>query len=40
MGLQEDLDRIALQERELILPRLDADIGWQIGSTLRAIAAG
>jgi uncharacterized protein (UPF0303 family) len=39
MGLQEDLDRIALQERELILPRLDADIAWQIGSKIRAIAA-
>jgi uncharacterized protein (UPF0303 family) len=39
MGLQEDLDRIALQERELILPSLDADIAWQIGSKLRAIAA-
>ena len=39
MGLQEDLDRIALQERELVLPRLDADIAWQIGSKLRAIAA-
>jgi uncharacterized protein (UPF0303 family) len=39
MGLNEDLDRIALQERELILPRLDADIAWQIGSKLRAIAA-
>ena len=38
MGLQEDLDRIALQERELILPSLDADIAWQIGSKLRAIA--
>ena len=39
MGLQEDLDRIALQERELVLPRLDADIVWQIGSKLRAIAS-
>jgi uncharacterized protein (UPF0303 family) len=39
MGLQEDLDRIATQERELVLPRLDADIAWQIGSKLRAIAA-
>lgn len=39
MGLQEDLNRIALQERELVLPRLDADIAWQIGSKLRAIAA-
>ena len=34
MGLQEDLDRIAMQERELVLPRLDADIAWQIGSQL------
>lgn len=39
MGLQEDLNRIALQERELVLPRLDADIVWQIGSKLRAIAS-
>jgi uncharacterized protein (UPF0303 family) len=39
MGLQEDLDRIALQERELVLPRLDADVAWQIGSKLRALAA-
>jgi uncharacterized protein (UPF0303 family) len=39
VGLNEDLDRIKLQERELVLPRLDADIAWQIGSTLRAIAA-
>jgi uncharacterized protein (UPF0303 family) len=38
MGLQEDLDRIATQERELVLPRLDADIAWQIGSKLHAIA--
>ena len=39
MGLQEDLDRIDLQERELILPRLDAEIVWQIGSGLRSLAA-
>ena len=38
MGLQEDLDRIATRERELVLPRLDADIAWQIGSKLHAIA--
>jgi len=38
MGLQEDLDRIAIQERELVLPKLDADIAWLIGSKLRAIA--
>jgi uncharacterized protein (UPF0303 family) len=39
MGLQEDLDRIALQERELVLPKLDSEIAWQIGSRLRSIAA-
>jgi uncharacterized protein (UPF0303 family) len=39
MGLQEDLDRIGLQERELVLPSLDADMAWQIGSKLRAMAA-
>jgi uncharacterized protein (UPF0303 family) len=39
MGLQEDLDRIGLQERELVLPGLDADMAWQIGSNLRAMAA-
>lgn len=39
MGLQEDLERIALQERELTLPKLDADIAWQIGSKLRNIAS-
>lgn len=39
MGLNEDLERIALQERELILPRLDAEIVWQIGSKLRALAS-
>lgn len=39
MGLNEDLERIALQERELILPRLDADMVWQIGSKLRSLAA-
>jgi len=38
MGVKEDLDRIALQERELVLPRLDADVAWQIGSKLRAMA--
>ncbi|MBW8870306.1 MAG: hypothetical protein JF563_05965, partial [Acidobacteriales bacterium] len=39
MGLQEDLERVGLQERELVLPRLDADMAWQIGSKLRAAAA-
>src|SRR5260370_12496832 len=40
MGWNEDLERIALQERELVLPRLDADVAWDIGSRLRAMAHG
>jgi uncharacterized protein (UPF0303 family) len=39
MGLSEDLERIALQERELQLPRFDAQIAWELGSRLRAMAA-
>ena len=39
MGLNEDLDRIALQERELQLPRLDAQIAWELGFRLRAMAS-
>ncbi len=38
MGLQEDLERIALQERELVLPRLDAEAAWQLGMRLRTMA--
>lgn len=36
--MSEDLERIAFQERELILPRLDADIAWQLGQHLREMA--
>jgi uncharacterized protein (UPF0303 family) len=39
MGLPEDLERIALQERELVLPKLDAQVAWDLGSRLRAMAA-
>lgn len=39
MGLAQDLDRIALQERELQLPRFDADFAWELGMKLRAMAA-
>ena len=39
MGFNEDLERIALQERELVLPHLDAETVWQLGSRLRTIAA-
>jgi uncharacterized protein (UPF0303 family) len=38
MGLSEDLERIALQERELHLPRLDAQTAWELGKGLRALA--
>jgi uncharacterized protein (UPF0303 family) len=38
MGLPEDLEQIAQQERELILPKFDAEIAWQLGSILRQLA--
>ncbi|MGD0098350.1 MAG: heme-degrading domain-containing protein [Terracidiphilus sp.] len=38
MGVPEDLERIALQERELILPRFDAEVAWKLGNRLRSIA--
>jgi uncharacterized protein (UPF0303 family) len=38
MSLQTDLDQIALQERELILPKFDAEIAWDLGSRLRQMA--
>ena len=38
MGLSEDLERVALQERELVLPRLDAQVAWELGTRLRSLA--
>jgi uncharacterized protein (UPF0303 family) len=38
MGYTEDLERIALQERELVLPHLDAQTAWNLGSQLRGLA--
>jgi uncharacterized protein (UPF0303 family) len=38
MGLSEDLERIAAQERELVLPRLDARVAWELGCRLRSLA--
>lgn len=38
MGLSEDLEKIAQQERELRLPRLDANAAWDLGSRIRAMA--
>jgi uncharacterized protein (UPF0303 family) len=39
MGLREDLERISLQENELVLPRLNAETAWQLGSLLRTMSA-
>jgi uncharacterized protein (UPF0303 family) len=38
MGVSEDLERVALQERELVLPRLDAQVAWELGTRLRRLA--
>jgi uncharacterized protein (UPF0303 family) len=38
MGLNEDLQRIAEQERELQLTRLDATMAWELGGRVRALA--
>lgn len=38
MSFAEDLDRIALQERELRIPHLDAQFAWELGSRLRSMA--
>ncbi len=38
MGLSEDVERIALQERELRLPRFDAQTAWELGTRLRRLA--
>jgi uncharacterized protein (UPF0303 family) len=39
MGLAEDLERIATQERELKLPRFDAGMAWTLGTSLHAMAS-
>jgi uncharacterized protein (UPF0303 family) len=38
MGLSEDLEKIVLQERELRLPRLDAQVAWELGTRIRGMA--
>ena len=38
MGLSEDLEKFAAQERELRLPRLDAQIAWEQGTRIRTLA--
>lgn len=39
MTLQEDLEKIAAQERALWLPSFDAQVAWELGTRLRAMAA-
>jgi len=38
MGLNEDLEIIGRQERELVLSQLDAETAWKLGAHLRALA--
>jgi len=38
MAANEDLERIALQERELKLPLLDERMAWELGVTMRTLA--
>lgn len=38
MSVADDLTRVTQQERELRLPRFDAEVAWQIGTRLRAMA--
>jgi len=38
MGLSEDLETVALQERELHLQRFDTQTAWEIGVCLRTMA--
>ncbi len=38
MGLKEDLEQVALQERELRLPAVDMKFAWGLGTRLRTLA--
>jgi uncharacterized protein (UPF0303 family) len=38
MSLADDLERVSLQERELRFPRFDAEVAWELGTRLRAMA--
>jgi uncharacterized protein (UPF0303 family) len=38
MGVSEDLERVALQERELHLTHMDEQMAWELGNRLRAMA--
>src|SRR5664279_1798935 len=38
MGLNEDMERVALQERELQLTHMDEQVAWELGNRIRMIA--
>lgn len=38
MSYEKDLEQISVQERELVLPRLDPETAWDLGSRIRALA--
>jgi len=38
MGVKEDIERVHLQERELCFQHLDAQVAWELGTSLRAVA--
>jgi uncharacterized protein (UPF0303 family) len=38
MGMKEDMEKLKQQERELVLPRLDAATAWELGTRLRTMA--
>jgi uncharacterized protein (UPF0303 family) len=38
MEFKKDLERLALQERELVLTQLDADTAWELGTRIRTMA--
>jgi uncharacterized protein (UPF0303 family) len=38
MGLNEDVEQVALQEEELQFPRFDAQTAWKLGARLRNMA--
>ncbi len=38
MGLKDDIERVALQERELQLPAVDMKFAWELGARLRSLA--
>jgi uncharacterized protein (UPF0303 family) len=38
MGLSEDIEGVERQERELRLPRFDAQVAWDLGTRIKAMA--